>query len=161
MRMPDSPERNRLYHEMARIIEAYAPWRLDTAATATCWSQPRVLGYKKHPILHAEWQYIDVEAARQKPAPASKAVRTDTVARIRARRHRMTAYIVRRLWQMVPTMLGVILLVFFLFNWVGGDPAYVLAGKISQPGADRQHPPPARRRPAVLRAAVDLHQADR
>jgi len=43
----------------------------------------------------------------------------------------MTAYIVRRLWQMVPTMLGVVLLVFFLFNWVGGDPAYVLAGKIS------------------------------
>jgi len=28
-------------------------------------------------------------------------------------------------------MLGVILLVFVLFNWVGGDPAYVLAGKIS------------------------------
>ncbi len=43
----------------------------------------------------------------------------------------MWAYIVRRLWQMVPTMLGVILLVFFLFNAVGGDPAYVLAGKIS------------------------------
>jgi len=43
----------------------------------------------------------------------------------------MTAYIVRRLWQMVPTLLGVILLVFVLFNWVGGDPAYVLAGKIS------------------------------
>ena len=43
----------------------------------------------------------------------------------------MAAYIVRRLWQMIPTMLGVILLVFLLFNWVGGDPAYVLAGKIS------------------------------
>src|SRR3954451_23564188 len=43
----------------------------------------------------------------------------------------MGAYIARRLWQMLPTMLGVILLVFFLFNWVGGDPAYVLAGKIS------------------------------
>ena len=43
----------------------------------------------------------------------------------------MTAYIVRRLWQMVPTLLGVMLLVFVLFNWVGGDPAYVLAGKIS------------------------------
>ena len=41
----------------------------------------------------------------------------------------MTAYIIRRLWQMIPTMLGVILLVFFLFNWVGGDPAYVLAGQ--------------------------------
>lgn len=43
----------------------------------------------------------------------------------------MGAYIVRRLWQMIPTMLGVVLLVFVLFNWVGGDPAYVLAGKIS------------------------------
>jgi peptide/nickel transport system permease protein len=43
----------------------------------------------------------------------------------------MTAYIIRRIWQMIPTMLGVVLLVFILFNWVGGDPAYVLAGKIS------------------------------
>lgn len=43
----------------------------------------------------------------------------------------MTAYVFRRLWQMVPTLLGVILLVFFLFNWVGGDPAYVLAGLFS------------------------------
>ena len=32
---------------------------------------------------------------------------------------------------MIPTMLGVVLLVFILFNTVGGDPAYVLAGKIS------------------------------
>ena len=45
----------------------------------------------------------------------------------------MTAYIFRRLWQMLPTMLGVILLVFILFNWVGGDPAYILAGKMSSP----------------------------
>lgn len=45
----------------------------------------------------------------------------------------MTAYVVRRLWQMIPTIAGVILLIFFLFNWVGGDPAQVLAGKISNP----------------------------
>lgn len=32
---------------------------------------------------------------------------------------------------MIPTMLGVVLLVFFLFSFVGGDPAYLLAGKIS------------------------------
>ena len=43
----------------------------------------------------------------------------------------MSAYIIRRVWQMIPTMLGVVLLVFILFNTVGGDPAYVLAGKIS------------------------------
>jgi len=43
----------------------------------------------------------------------------------------MFAYILRRLWQMLPTMLGVVLLVFILFNWGGGDPAYILAGKMS------------------------------
>jgi peptide/nickel transport system permease protein len=32
---------------------------------------------------------------------------------------------------MAPTLLGVVLLVFVLFNWVGGDPAYILAGKMS------------------------------
>ncbi len=43
----------------------------------------------------------------------------------------MFAYILRRLWQMLPTLAGVVLLVFLLFNWVGGDPAYILAGKMS------------------------------
>jgi peptide/nickel transport system permease protein len=45
----------------------------------------------------------------------------------------MAAYTLRRLWQLMPTLAGVVLLVFFLFNWVGGDPAYLLAGKISNP----------------------------
>ncbi|HZZ91154.1 MAG TPA: ABC transporter permease [Usitatibacter sp.] len=45
----------------------------------------------------------------------------------------MTAYVIRRIWQMIPTIFGVILLIFLLFNWVGGDPAQVLAGKISNP----------------------------
>lgn len=40
----------------------------------------------------------------------------------------MTAYLIRRLWQMIPTLLGVVLLVFFLFKTFGGDPAEVLAG---------------------------------
>ncbi|HYE39733.1 MAG TPA: ABC transporter permease [Ramlibacter sp.] len=47
----------------------------------------------------------------------------------------MLAYVLRRVAQMVPTMAGVILLVFFLFNWVGGDPAYLLAGKMADPSA--------------------------
>ncbi|MDR1310379.1 MAG: ABC transporter permease [Burkholderiaceae bacterium] len=45
----------------------------------------------------------------------------------------MAAYLIRRAWQMIPTLLGVLLLVFVLFNWVGGDPAYILAGKIASP----------------------------
>ena len=45
----------------------------------------------------------------------------------------MMAYIIRRVLQFVPTLLGVVLLVFILFNWIGGDPAYMLAGKMSNP----------------------------
>jgi peptide/nickel transport system permease protein len=45
----------------------------------------------------------------------------------------MGAYLARRAWQIIPTLAGVILLVFILFNWVGGDPALVLAGKVPDP----------------------------
>ena len=41
----------------------------------------------------------------------------------------MAAYLIRRLWQMVPTLFGVILLVFLLFKGFGGDPAEILAGQ--------------------------------
>ncbi|MGE5865549.1 MAG: ABC transporter permease [Rhizobacter sp.] len=41
----------------------------------------------------------------------------------------MTAYLLRRLWQMIPTLIGVVLLVFFLFKHFGSDPAEILAGQ--------------------------------
>ncbi len=40
----------------------------------------------------------------------------------------MAAYLIRRLLQMIPTLLGVVLLVFFLFKFFGSDPAEVLGG---------------------------------
>ena len=40
----------------------------------------------------------------------------------------MMSYLLRRLWQMVPTLAGVVLGVFFLFKGFGGDPAEILAG---------------------------------
>ncbi len=40
----------------------------------------------------------------------------------------MLAYLVRRLWQMIPTLIGVVLLVFVLFKFFGGDPAEILGG---------------------------------
>jgi peptide/nickel transport system permease protein len=45
----------------------------------------------------------------------------------------LTAYIVRRIWQMIPTLAGVILLVFFLFKYFGGDPAEILGGLLATP----------------------------
>jgi len=41
----------------------------------------------------------------------------------------MLAYLIRRLWQMVPTLLGVVLLVFALFKFFGSDPAVILGGQ--------------------------------
>jgi peptide/nickel transport system permease protein len=45
----------------------------------------------------------------------------------------MAAYLIRRLWQMIPTLIGVVLLVFFLFKAFGGDPAEILAGLSATP----------------------------
>jgi len=45
----------------------------------------------------------------------------------------MAAYLIRRLWQMIPTLAGVVLLVFFLFKFFGGDPAEILGGLNASP----------------------------
>ncbi|MEO7108734.1 MAG: ABC transporter permease [Rhodoferax sp.] len=45
----------------------------------------------------------------------------------------MISYILRRVWQMVPTLLGVMLLIFFLFKFFGGDPVEIMAGLKSSP----------------------------
>jgi peptide/nickel transport system substrate-binding protein len=66
IRIPPSAERDKLYHEMTKIIEAYAPWRLDISRYRNQIVQARILGYKKHPILHSEWQYIDVDTGKAK-----------------------------------------------------------------------------------------------
>ena len=45
----------------------------------------------------------------------------------------MTAYLIRRLWQIIPTLIGVVLLVFALFKFFGGDPAEILGGLNATP----------------------------
>jgi peptide/nickel transport system permease protein len=45
----------------------------------------------------------------------------------------MLSYLLRRILQMIPTLAGVILLVFFLFKYFGGDPAEILGGLQATP----------------------------
>jgi peptide/nickel transport system permease protein len=45
----------------------------------------------------------------------------------------MAAYLIRRLWQMVPTLFGAVLLVFVLFHFFGQDPSVVMAGMNATP----------------------------
>ena len=59
--LPDGPERNKLYHEMARIMETDTVWMLTDSRYRNVLMQPRVKGFAKHPVMHAEWLYIDLE----------------------------------------------------------------------------------------------------
>ena len=45
----------------------------------------------------------------------------------------MASFIFRRVLQMIPTLAGVILLIFFLFKFFGGDPAEILGGLMASP----------------------------
>ena len=61
----DGPERNRLYHEMTRLIETDTVWLLADSRVRNSLQQPYVIGFTKHPVLHAEWLYLDLD-----PKPA-------------------------------------------------------------------------------------------
>ena len=62
VRVPPGPEREALYRDMFRLLEVYAPMRLTVSRYRNQLIQPRVLGYKKHPIMSSTWQYLDVAA---------------------------------------------------------------------------------------------------
>ncbi len=59
--MPDSPERNLLFLEMTRQMEVDGAWSLHVSRERNQLIRPWVLGYKKHPIMNAEWVYMDLE----------------------------------------------------------------------------------------------------
>jgi ABC-type transport system substrate-binding protein len=62
--MPDSPARNQLFEQMTRQFEADSPWRLGTASYQNTLIQPRVIGYKAHPVLLADWIYVDIDKSK-------------------------------------------------------------------------------------------------
>jgi ABC-type transport system substrate-binding protein len=59
--MPDGPQRQQLYTAMFRQLEA------DSATVLGLWRvrnwliRPWVQGFKKHPIMRENWQYLDIE----------------------------------------------------------------------------------------------------
>ncbi len=73
--MPASPERDALYHQMARRLEVNAGALIGYARYRNMLAQKSVLGYKKHPILFQEWAYMDIDStgAPVAPAPAASA----------------------------------------------------------------------------------------
>jgi ABC-type transport system substrate-binding protein len=64
-RLPDSPERNRLYRAMARQMEVDTTWVMGATRYKNTLFYPWMLGYKKHPILHAPWPFMDIDNSKR------------------------------------------------------------------------------------------------
>ena len=59
--LPPGPERNQLYLQMSRQMEADTAWALHTTRVRNWLTRPWIKGFKKHPILQSDWQFMDVE----------------------------------------------------------------------------------------------------
>jgi ABC-type transport system substrate-binding protein len=66
-RLPDGPERNRIYRRMSEIVAAYNPWWLGFYTIENTLVQPWVRGYKKHAYWEHPWKYLDVDDRRGGP----------------------------------------------------------------------------------------------
>ena len=63
--MPDSPERSRLYRQLWRMVEVNGVLKMHDTRYRNMLLQPQVVGYKKHPILLAEFIYFDIDNTRR------------------------------------------------------------------------------------------------
>jgi ABC-type transport system substrate-binding protein len=64
-KLPDSPERTKLYQEMAKIVAAYAPWKVNTHRILTDLSFPYVVGFRR-PLVQSQnwWMFADIDLAK-------------------------------------------------------------------------------------------------
>ncbi|MEP7156731.1 MAG: ABC transporter substrate-binding protein [Betaproteobacteria bacterium] len=73
VQMPDTPERTKLYQEMARLIVAYAPWKINVHRIGTDLWYPYVVGFRR-PLVQSQnwWKYVDIDLDVQKKYLAAK-----------------------------------------------------------------------------------------
>ncbi|MCS6766461.1 MAG: ABC transporter substrate-binding protein [Candidatus Protistobacter heckmanni] len=64
--LPPGPERAALYAQMNRRMEADTVWSLHVTRVRNWLIRPWVQGFKKHPFLHADWKYLDIDVSKQK-----------------------------------------------------------------------------------------------
>ena len=56
----DAPGRDLLFLEMTRQMDVDGAWSMQVSRERNQMIRPWVMGYKKHPILHGEWLYMDL-----------------------------------------------------------------------------------------------------
>ncbi len=65
--LPDSPERTRLYQDMARLVVAYAPWKVNAHRVNTDLWYPYLIGFRR-PQINSQnwWKTVDIDLDRQR-----------------------------------------------------------------------------------------------
>jgi oligopeptide transport system substrate-binding protein len=59
--LPDGAERDKLYREMTRRMEMDTAWLLTDSRYRNVLLHSYVVGFKKHPVISAEWIYMDMD----------------------------------------------------------------------------------------------------
>ncbi|MDB0160263.1 heme-binding protein, partial [Escherichia coli] len=56
------PPQQRLpyYEKLNRQIQAYNPWIIHVTRIRNWLIQPQVQGFKPHPMMNTNWQYLDI-----------------------------------------------------------------------------------------------------
>ena len=65
-KLPHGPERDALWVDMARLLEYYGAYHMSMARARNMVMHKHVIGYKKHPILLADWIYADIDLEKMK-----------------------------------------------------------------------------------------------
>ena len=60
-KLPDSPERTKLFREMSQLVTAYAPWNLEVYRYENVVVYPWVTGYKYNAFMNHPWMYYDID----------------------------------------------------------------------------------------------------
>ncbi len=65
-KLPDSPERTKIFDRMTELMLVYAPWKLTHHLIEDQLVYAWVVAYKPHPIRAEIWKYLDIDAALRK-----------------------------------------------------------------------------------------------
>jgi len=60
--LPPGPERTVIYQKMERLIAAYAPFKNIVHRKYNYMLQPWTLGWRRHPIMHDQYRFINIDA---------------------------------------------------------------------------------------------------
>ncbi|MFO0465307.1 MAG: ABC transporter substrate-binding protein [Burkholderiales bacterium] len=71
--LPDGPERTKLYQEMARLVVAYAPWKINTHRILTDLYYPYLVGFRRPAVqTQSWWRFVDIDVPLMKQYEAKR-----------------------------------------------------------------------------------------